>query len=875
MAVAAPGAGQHLLERETVLDGLLDSLNEARKGHGRLVLVSGEAGVGKTAVVRSFCDEVTASTRVLWGECDALFTPRPLGPFVDIARAIGGAFEGLVEGGATPHLVASVLLEELAAGRARVLVLEDVHWADEATLDVLRVLGRRLEGANSLVVATYRDDELDRAHPLRIVLGDLATSRVIKRLKIAPLSRDAVAVLAGPYGVDASRLYDLTAGNPFFVTEALAAGEGELPHTVRDAVFARVARLQPPARALLEAVAVVPPRAELWLLEAIAREELERFEECLATGVLTADSGAVGFRHELARVAIHESLPLGRKVALHRAVLAALSARDDSPPSLARLTHHAEAAGDTRAVLRYAPPAARHAASVGAHREAAALYEQTLRHSDALEPSARADLLKCFSTECYLADRSEDAIDALEAAVAIYRGVGDRLEEGDTLRALSHILWCPGRGAEARAVGSEAIAVLDQLEPSRELALAYMNQSLQCRKLFDLEDALRWAARAADLATTLGDSEAENVSMESLGVVEGLLDLDTATARLELAYDLALKNDRHRLAGSCIEYLGEIALHRRAYRQAQEYLEAGDEFCARHGLELNHLYVTAYRARVQLDIGRWGDAATSAEHVLRQRFVSTFPRTVALCVLALVRARRGDPGADTLLDEANGLAEPTGELPRIAVVAAARAELAWLAGRSDQIEALTEGAFTLALAKSASRIIGELARWRARAGLVDAVPDGIPEPDALQLAGEHKRAAAAWAELGCPYEAALALADANEEQPLREALEALRTLEARSAVAIVSRRLRELGVRGIARGLRPSTRENAAQLTARERDVLRLLADGHRNAAIAERLFLSPRTVEHHVSNVLRKLNVQSRGEAVAAAGRLALLEDT
>src|SRR5438034_2437993 len=213
-----------LLEREHELMSLAAALAGVREGeHGRLVLLCGEAGVGKTALVQSFRASHEEGVRLLWGGCDPLFTPRPLGPLVDIARTTENGLGELIRGGAKPYELADALIDELQGPMATVLVLEDVHWADEATLDVLRLVGRRLQSAPALVVATYRDDELGRAHPLRIVLGDLATSPV-ERIKLAPLSSEAVALLASTHRVDGEELYRRTGGNPFFVTEVLASG---------------------------------------------------------------------------------------------------------------------------------------------------------------------------------------------------------------------------------------------------------------------------------------------------------------------------------------------------------------------------------------------------------------------------------------------------------------------------------------------------------------------------------------------------------------------------------------------------------------------------------------------------------------------------
>jgi DNA-binding CsgD family transcriptional regulator/tetratricopeptide (TPR) repeat protein len=859
-----------LLERSDHLTVLAESLRAASaEASGRVILVGGEAGVGKTVLLRAFCDELPGSTRVLWGACEGLLTPGPLGPLFDVAEATRGELEELVSREARPHEVAAAVVRELAGRRPTVLVIEDLHWADEATLDVLRLLARKVEAVPALVLASYRDDELDRAHPLTLVLGEIATARAVSRLEVRPLSAEAVTALAAPHDIDAGDLHRQTRGNPFFVTEVLAADTGEIPRTVRDAVLARVARLSEPARRLLEAIAIATPQAEVWLLEALAPVELAHLEECLASGMVTSQRDAVAFRHELARLAVEEALAPDRRVWLDRAATAALVAAPN--PVAARIAHHAEAAGDYDAVLRFAPMAAARAASLGAHREAAAQYARALRFADALPPTDEAELLERRAYEGYLTGELDEAIAAQERALAHRRALPDRRLEGDCLRSLSRLYRFLGRTKDAAEVGRQAVASLEGMPPSRELALAYVNLGHLYTVAEDVDQAMAWSEKALALAASIDDVEARVYALTNIGAIEVLTDDPASPATLEQSLDEALRAGLEENAGRAyLNFVWWPLLHRR-HTLVDRYLAVALEYCTEHGLDLWRMFLVAAHARVELDRGRWVEAADLADLALRDRRTFPVPRVLALTVLGLVRARRGDPGVWPLLDEARDLALPTAELQRIGPAAAARAEAAWLEGRHDAAAAEAGPALELAARRRARWAAGELACWRRRAGVDEVVDAPLAEPYEAELDGDPMRAAELWNEHACPYEAALALAGADDDGALRRALEGLQRLGATTAAAIVARRLRERGVRGLPRGPRPATKENPAGLTAREVEVLALVGEGLRNAAIAERLFLSEKTVGHHVSAILRKLGVHTRGEASAEAHRLGI----
>ncbi len=809
--------------------------------------------------MRRFCDEHEAQAEIWSGECEPLFTPHPLAPFRDVA-ADGGV-----------HDVVAALLPDGEATRPLILVLEDLHWADEATLDVVRLLSARVERRRVLVLATYRDTELDRTHPLQIVVGELASKPAVTRLPVEPLSEDAVALLAEPAGVDAAELYRTTSGNPFFVTEVLASGGAAIPATVRDAVLARAARLGDDARTVLDAVAIAPPRVELWLLDALAGESAVALDECLASGMLVTRNGAVEFRHELARIAIEDSLEPRRREALHRRALDALAAPPFGARDVARLSHHAEAVGDADAVLRYASAAASLATASSAHREAAAQLARALRFADALSPDVRADLLERYSDACYMTDRCGDAIEAVTRVLDVYRAVGDRYKEGEALSLLSRLQMCPGSVREAMPAGVQAVEILEEFPPGHALALAYANLAAISMNGEDAEATATWARRAIELAERVGDTDAHAHALNSLGTMEFLRNGLPGRATADRSIEFALNTGNEVQIMRAYSNLAWAATRHREYALAEELLDFGFASCSEPDHDLWRLQMCAQRAVIRLEQGDWDEAVEYARLALADRSSSPLPRILGAVVLGLVRARRGDPYAQPLLDEAGELAAPSGELQRIGPAAATRAEAAWLRGDLAAVGDVTDAALELAVRCEAAWVVGSLAVWRSRAGLASPVAGELPEPYALELAGRAQDAASRWAELGCPYESAVALAHADDEASLRTAHERLRALGAAATASVVARRLRELGARDVPRGPRPSTAENPGGLTAREVEVLELAAEGLRNAEIAERLFLSTRTVDHHMSAILRKLGVRTRGEASAEAVRLGL----
>jgi ATP/maltotriose-dependent transcriptional regulator MalT len=852
-----------LVEREEPLTRLRALADEVDGGAGRLALLGGEAGVGKTSLVAALVIAVGDRMTVRRGSCDSVCPAAALGPLVEAVPEIRAAVEGAA-GADRPRLFAR-LRAVLQAGPT-LLVLEDLHWADEATLEMLRFLGRRVAGLPVLVVATFRDDGALPGSPLTALLGDLATVPAVARVTVAPLSVRGVQRLVSAAGsaVDPIALHCSTEGNPFFVTEVLAAGGSVLPVTVRDAVLARTAQLSAGAREVLAATAVLGQRADLPLLTAVSGAPPEAVDECVAAGVLVADGTAWRFRHELARLAIEQTTRPGVRAALHARALGALRERGDTDDAL--LAHHAAAADDRDTVLAVAPRAAARAACLGAHREAADLYRLALRLTEPAD-ERRVPLLEALSYECYVTGRGEEALTTRRAAMELSERAGDQRAVGTDLRWLSRLSWFLGRNADAGRYAQRAVRALETVDQGHELAMAYSNRSQLAMLEGDTAVAVDWGNRAIALARRTGDREVEIHALNNVGTALASVDDSAEGARLlARSLDLALADDAHEHVARAYTNLGGDAVRNRRYRDGDRHLRAGIAYCDERDLDTWALYMSAWLARSLADRGRDAEAREWAMRVLNRPEAAPVARMTAAPVAGILACRRGEPDPGHLA-EAVTLAEGTGEEQRLVPVAAARAEAAWLAGRAADVVTEVDRAWATAVVHANPWAVGELSWWLATAGVRRAVPVPVAEPFRLMLDGDWMAAADVWTTLGCPVWVALALGASPQAADGRRALEIVDRLGAAGVRRALLRSRSEQGV-PVPRGPRPSSRGNPAGLTAREFEVLRLLAQGLSNADVAGRLFLSEKTVGHHVSAVLRKLGEPTRSRAVAAALR-------
>jgi len=859
-----------LTERDRQLSALSMRADEARAGRGGAVLVCGESGAGKTSFVETFVEQWADAERVLWGACDPLTMPRPLGPLHELADQFAADTRTLLRDGDQPHDIFTAVCDELLT-KPTLLVLDDLHWADQGTIDLLRFVLRRIAKTQSLVIGTVRDEEVGPTSPMRALLGDVARSTHATTVALPPLSLEAVTALVGERSVDAGWLHQVTGGNAFYVCELLDHGGDALPATVRDAILARTAELDVASWDLLNLLTCAPGAIPDHLLTGLG-VTLPALRRLDAANLIRRSPRGVAFRHDLCRLAVASVIPPGAESALHRRLLDAHDAASDREPAV--ITHHALGAGDRRRVVEAALEAGQVAARTGAHTQSAEFFATALEHGVTLESRAEAELLEMLAGEYYLTDRLDDAISACRRAMEIRQGLGEAAALSADHHSLAVYEWYNANRSIADDHVAQAISVLDGDAGTTDAAKliilghAFAMESFLTLQSHHVEQAATLVKRAREIADRAGDpSLAVRVALiENYCAVLGGDERGRANV-VEILRNGPPHIDE--IYSSGYSNLTYFDVEQRRLGQAADLLDKSIVLMEEHDLPICRVWQLGSRARLGLLTGNWERATSDADTVLDGPS-APLARTWPFVIRALVALRQNGGGIDDL-DEAWRLACRYGEPMRMLPAAAAIAEWVWLTDcaddRLDQCRQLLETAPLEGLEWSR----GDLAVWLRRAGVpVEVV--GIAEPYRLVLDGQYEAAATEFDRLGTPYDAALALIDSGDADLARRGLDTLDRLGADAVAAKVRRDLRAAGVAVVPARRRNATLVNPAGLTERQVEVLRLLDGGLTNTELADRLYLSVKTVDHHVSAILSKLQVTKRRDAVKRARELGIV---
>ncbi|WP_432947742.1 ATP-binding protein [Kribbella sp. CA-253562] len=843
------------MEREAVIDRMLDAVRKLRTGCSSVVVLSGEAGMGKTSVVRAFVDRLDADIRVLWGGCDDLLAPPALGPLREAFRATDGALNHAIDGGD----MRKVLLEsvgELSGSRPTVLVLEDLHWADDATIDVIRYIARRLDRLNLLLIVTFRPDGRELRPPLRALLGAITGSSA-QRVALEPLSLDAVRSLACGSGRDADGVHALTAGNPFYVAEVLAGPEGTAtPLTVVDAVLTRVLDLPPGCRDAVEQMSVVPWPVDLTFAERLLGERFHSLAEAEERGVLEIRSGAVRFRHEIARRVIEEAIPQIRRIAMNRAVVAALLAAADADP--AAIVHHAVEASDTDVILKFAPVAARRAARAGSHGQALTCLEAVVPYVDRLAVADRAPLLDAYAWELHIAHRFTDAVKVGEQAVGLREEVGEATPLIETLLRLSRHQYMFGDTPGALATVERAVELSEPLRSPAVRAVTLAYRGMMLVQTGQLDEAVAMLPQARQIAAQAGRTDLVSLCLNYLGVALTDLGDSRGVPYLREALNTALGSGDHESAARAYTNLAEVLFRHDLYEDLETCLDEGRRFTHEHGFWSHFYGLETHQAQLSLRLGDWDDARRRVQELEDSVRQPGMLAVYSMPINARIQVRRGNlQTAHDLLSVAWQRAWQQQSLVGILYSGLAYAEWTWLTGRRDVAQQIGDRLSQYAVPRGLIPSFAEVNRYLSLAG-------AMVESPATASGGGSERLD--------PYERAAQLATSGSVAQAVQALNVLDANGAKAAADDLRRQLRRLGVESIPRSSRTRPDSNRYGLTRRHIEVLHLLEKDLTNAEIAKQLVVSVRTVDHHVSAILNRLGAASRKDAVSRAAALGLL---
>ena len=862
-----------LMERDGFLTALGSEFEDVSGGEGHSIFVSGEAGIGKTSLIKAFCNEVKNRSNIYQGICDALFTPRPLAPLYDVLLQLGRTIpEGNIDITNRTAFFTNFLQELNDRNKVTVVVFEDIHWADEATLDFIKFLARRITQLKCLFILTYRDTEIHPGHPLRNIMGQLNPDS-FSRIELLPLSKQAVEKMARERGYNGEDVYRITNGNPFYVTEILASYSAGIPDNIKDSILSVYNKMNEKTKHVWEVLSVLPAAFEMSYLDKIDASYIPAVQNCIDSKILIVDKERILFKHELYRRTIESSLSPLARVALNKKILDLLLESFEQDHATERIIHHAKNANEYDLVVKYAPMAAKQAASVGAHIEAARLYLTAIEYYQGSDEDTLIQFYESYAYESYLTNQPKEAIIYTNRALDIWKKKNDIEKIGNSLRFLSRLWWWSGNWNRAESFANEAIEVLNDQPSSKAKAMAYSNLA-QLKMLAEkLDECLYWGEQAITIARELNDEETLSHALNNVGTVQMTQgSIGKGDELLQQSLAIALKNSYNEHAARAYTNLACNSVMLKNYKEAERIFEEGIAYCEERDLDSWASYMLSWKARLKLETGHWKEACDIADSLLRSEVQTPIVRTIVLVVDATVKMRKGEQDALRQLTEAKTMASQSMESQRILPVLSAILEYEWITGSVvidnnilDAVKAKIECSET---------IYGneEFVFWLKKARKQKLTPKNINNGYETDRQTSALKAAAFWEKAGNPYEEALALFETNDDNK-RRAISIVQQLGATAVYERMKFEMRRSGIKNIPRGIRKTTQSNPEFLTDRELDVLRLLHEGLHNKEIAARLFISAKTVDHHISSILYKLEVNSRTKAVHEAEKLGIIK--
>lgn len=851
-----------LLERNVFLDLLDNQYRQASLGDGHSVFITGEAGIGKSALVREFLKQVEKVSTQYIGACDLLFTPRPLAPLYDIASQMkSGLYEKMSSISSRSELFLEFAQALTNEDKPVIVVFEDIHWADEATLDFIKFFSRRISRSRCLFILTWRDDDVYGQHPLRNVLGHLIPG-TYTRVQLAPLSEEAVGQLSEKRGYDAKEVYKISGGNPFYVNEILANYSPGIPDNIKDSVLVIYEYISEETRSTWQLMSVITEGIEFQRFAGLDEYYLDSIANCMAKKILIVKNGKLFFKHELYRRTIEESLSPFQRIDLNKKVLDLFFKAFESSKEIERIVHYAKNANEYDIVVQYAPLAAKQASSVGAHIEASKLYLTAIEYYQGNDKDLLVHLYEAYAYECHLINQLKEAIIYQGKALNIWKEREDKEKLGNCMRFLSRLWWFDGNRKKAEQYADDAIKVLENQPSSAVKAMAYGNMAALKLQSDETGSCIFWGEQAMATAKEIDNQETQAYALNSMGAAMMLnrQTIQRGIEMLQLSMDIAVKNNYLEHVARAYTGLGSHAVIMKEYELAERTLEEGINFCEEKDYDSLKLYMLGWKARLKLETGNWKEAYSIADELMNNESIFAIIKIGVLAVLATIKMRKGDTGVLDLLAEAKEKAFAILEVQRLLPVAEACLEYEWITGNSylddQELDTIID---TLTVVKK-DLTGSNFLYWLSKTNR-----------NHKQLS-EKSKDTRKGIQSACPYEQALILYEKDDEGK-RKAISIMSELGADAVYEKLKQDMRNSGIKSIPRGIRKSTKENPALLTGRELDVLNLLQEGIQNKEIAGRLYISPKTVDHHISSILTKLDSSSRSKAVAEAVRLGILK--